>query len=190
MVANGGGAITEAAFQELIESYRAMACQIAYKILGHEADAQDAVQDAFLSAHQARHQFKGNSSPTTWLYRIVVNASLQLLRHQRSGLSRGTDPIGDLDLPDAQPGPEDQALNEELKRELRRVLAGLPQQKREAVLLSARGLSTNEVAQVLGTTLAAAKARIHRGRLLVRPRLLARGFPTSRRGCLSDHGTD
>ena len=118
MIANGGGAITEDAFQELVESYRAMACQIAYKILGHEADAQDAVQDAFLSAHQARHQFKGNSSPTTWLYRIVVNASLQLLRHLRSALSLCTGPIGDFEPPVAHPGPEHHALNEELLRVL------------------------------------------------------------------------
>ena len=178
MVANTCDAITEEAFQDLVESYRAMAYRTAYRILGHEADAEDAVQDAFLSAHRAYHQFKGDSSPTTWLYRIVVNASLQLLRRQRSALSRVTGPIDidDLDLPDEAPGPEDQALNKELKGELERVLAGLPQQGREAVMLSAQGLSANEVAQVLGTTLAAARARIHRGRLLARPRLLARGF--------------
>src|SRR5947207_12813041 len=71
------------ALEELFRRYRALAYRVAYRLLGHEADALDAVQEGFIKAVTHLHTFHGRSSFKTWLLRVVSNAALDLGR-QRS----------------------------------------------------------------------------------------------------------
>ena len=71
------------AFSTIVEQYTDYAYNIAYRLLNNPADADDVVQDAFLSAYRARDRFRGDAQVTTWLYRIVVNAALQKIRKDR-----------------------------------------------------------------------------------------------------------
>ncbi len=70
-------------FSAIVEEYTDYAYNIAYRMLNNAADAEDAVQDAFISAYRARDKFRGDAAVTTWLYRIVVNAALMKLRKER-----------------------------------------------------------------------------------------------------------
>ena len=70
-------------FESVVEKYGGMVYNVAYRILGNQADAEDASQDAFISAYKNFQRFRGQSAVSTWLYRIAVNASLMKLRKDR-----------------------------------------------------------------------------------------------------------
>src|SRR5206468_10691517 len=72
-------------FDELVRRYRDRVYRLATKILRHEDDAAEALQDAFLSAYRGLTNFKSESTFSTWLYRIATNASLMKLRRRRDG---------------------------------------------------------------------------------------------------------
>src|SRR5262249_56178661 len=71
------------ALDELFRRYRAVAYRVAYRLLGREADALDAVQDGFIKALTRLDRFRGHSSFKTWLLRVVSNAALDVGRHRR-----------------------------------------------------------------------------------------------------------
>ena len=139
-------------------------------ILRDDADAEDAVQDAYVSAYRALADFKGESSLSTWLTRIVVNKSLERLRCRAAG-----------GAPPAAPAAHDErraALAETpeamaMRRELRRVIEGsidrLPDGCRTVFMLRAvEELSVAETAASLGMSEAAVKTALFRARHLLR----------------------
>src|SRR5215470_3417270 len=73
------------AFDELVKRYREKVYRLAFKILRHEEDAAEALQDAFLSAYRGLKNFKVESTFSTWLYRVATNASLMKYRRRREG---------------------------------------------------------------------------------------------------------
>ena len=81
---------TEEEFRDIVETYSGSAYQIALRMLHNTADAEDAVQEAFISAYRAYSNFKGQSKVTTWLYRIVVNSCLMKIRKEPSQKLRVT----------------------------------------------------------------------------------------------------
>jgi RNA polymerase sigma-70 factor (ECF subfamily) len=162
----------DAAFSAIVEKYSGYAFNIAFRMLGNAADAEDAVQDAFLSAYRARDRFRGDAQVTTWLYRIVVNAALQKVRKERKPAAQSQVNVEDLDLVDWSPGPEATLLNSELREQLEAALETLPDEMRAAVVLrDVQQLSTAEAAEVVGISEAAFKARLHRGRVALRNHL-------------------
>jgi DNA-directed RNA polymerase specialized sigma24 family protein len=72
-----------ASFSWFVDTYKDMAFSIACRILGNDQDAEEVVQDAFLQAFRSIHSFKGKSKFSTWLYRIVVNGSLNRLKKRK-----------------------------------------------------------------------------------------------------------
>ena len=62
-------------FEDIVDQYSDFVFNLAYRVLGNHADAEDAAQDAFLSAYRNFHRFRGDSSVSTWLYRIAVKAA-------------------------------------------------------------------------------------------------------------------
>ena len=163
-----------AAFEELVRSYGGEMRAVALRILMDEADADDAVQDAFLSAFRALKSFEGRSELGTWLHRIVINTSLMKLRAK--GRSKETD-LGGL-LPDfvesgvfaeAQPpwqeSADEPAIRKELLEQVHSVIEKLPDTYRVPLLLrDIEGLSNQEVAEALGVTGNAVRVRVHRAR--------------------------
>ena len=74
----------ERSFNEIVEQYSDLAYSVAFRMLRNVEDAEDAVQEAYISAFKALPHFKGQSKLSTWLYRIVVNACLMKIRKDKS----------------------------------------------------------------------------------------------------------
>src|SRR5215831_16500230 len=138
------------ALEELFRRYRAPAYRVAHRLLGHEADALDAVQEGFVKVLTHLKGFRGQSSFKTWLLRVVSNAALDLgrKRGRRETLSLDA-PVGE-DGPNRQPQAfQDPALRLEqadLRQHLDEALATLPEAQRRTFVLHAEGgLSYREV---------------------------------------------
>src|SRR6185503_13328806 len=109
------------AFDELVRRYRDKVYRLSYKILRHEDDASEALQDAFLSAFRGIKNFKVESTFSTWLYRIATNASLMKYRRRREGhisLEQSQSPEGGgepLQIADWSKQPLKELLNSETR---------------------------------------------------------------------------
>ena len=157
---------------QIVEQYTDYAYNIAYRMLNNPADADDVVQDAFLSAYRARDRFRGDAQVTTWLYRIVVNAALQKIRKERKPQRMNQGSVEDIDIVDWSPGPESQTLNSELRDKLEEAIGDLADDLRAAVILrDVQQLSTEEAAKIVEISVPAFKARLHRGRVALREQL-------------------
>ena len=160
----------EEAFCALVEEYSDKAFQVAYRILHNVHDAEDAVQEAFISAYRALPKFKGQSKASTWLYRIVVNACLLKIRKERTQdkylLLTGYE---DAFVADWRPNPENAALDGELREILEEGLGRLSPHLRTAIVLrDVQGLTNEQAAEALDTSVSAFKSKLHRGRVLLR----------------------
>lgn len=164
----------EKAYEELVRSESRHLLAVARRLLRNEEDAQDAVQQAFLSAFRALPAFNGQSRITTWLHRIVTNAALMKLR------TRGRQPedsIEDLLPTFLEDGHHTEQFSEwalpaearlirlEARAHVRTAIDALPDSYRTVLLLrDIEELSTEETAQTLGVTTNTVKIRLHRAR--------------------------
>ena len=128
---------------------------LTYRILRHEEDAAEALQDAFFSAYRGLKKFKAEAMFSTWLYRIAANASLMKLRKRRAN---------HVSLEQSKSWDEESELADSFRQ--------LPGDL--SVVFALRDLeerSNAEVAEMMGLTIAAVKSRLHRARLFLRGRL-------------------
>jgi RNA polymerase sigma-70 factor (ECF subfamily) len=171
-----------AAFRRLVQLNSANVYNVALKLLGDEQEAEDVLQETFLSAFQAIDRFEGRSQLSSWLYRIASNASLMRLRKRKGMTTFSLDqPMGDAEQDDGRESPhlvdwstvpDDQLLTAEAREEMDLAIAELPESLRSAfVLRDIQGLSGAETAEVLGISVQAVKNRLHRARLRLRDRL-------------------
>ena len=159
------------AFEQLVEEYGERVYGIALRITGSPSDAEDAMQDAFLSAFKAWEGFRGQSSPTTWLYRIAVNAALQRVRRRPDDVLVERDEEA-AQIVDWTGDVAAAAARAELHTQLEQAIALLPADLQvPLVLRDIEGLSTAETAAVLELTEAAVKSRLHRARAILRRQL-------------------
>jgi len=161
------------AFAEIVRRHEHRVRIVLLRILDDSRDVEEAVQDAFVQAWRNLDRYRGDAALFTWLYRIGVNAALA--RTRRKG--HATTDLDSLEAEGAAEVPVD-ALPEraaeahDLHARVVAALVQLPLEQREAVVLrDLAGLSNQEVADALGVSLAAAKSRIHRGRLALRDKL-------------------
>ena len=161
---------TEEAFSILVERYAEQAYRVAFRILHNVHDAEDAVQEAFLSAYRAMPNFKGQSKVSTWLHRIVVNASLLKIRKERTRAQYlQLTGYEDAFVADWRANPEKAALDGELGEVLEEGLRRLSPHFRTAIVLrDVQGLTNEEAADALEITVSAFKSKLHRGRVLLR----------------------
>ncbi len=156
-------------FESIVENYSDFVYNLTYRVLGNNADAEDAAQDAFLSAYRSFQCFRGESSVSTWLYRIAVNAALMRLRKDRQKNLLTQTGYDELRITNPSEGPEKQALNSELRERLEQGLGLVAPHLRAAVVLrDVQGLNNEEAAAVLDISVSSLKARLHRGRVLLR----------------------
>jgi len=156
-------------FEEIVEQYGDFVFNLTYRILGNHADAEEAAQDAFLSAYRNFDRFRGDAKVSTWLYRIATNAALMKLRKDRNARMLNETGYEEMDLVSPTEGPEKMALNTELREHLENGLDLLqPNLKAAVVLRDVQGLSNEEAAEVLNLSVSSLKARLHRGRVLLR----------------------
>lgn len=168
------------AFEKLIVQYERRVYTLALRILGNREEAQEAVQEAFLSVLKNLNGFREEAAFHTWLVRIVTNQALKILR-KRKGLSTvsidaPSDDETDLPRPhyiaEWTETPFEAAEREETERILERALEELDEPYRLVFLLrDVEGLSTEETAQALGIGLSNAKVRLLRARLMLREKL-------------------
>jgi len=165
------------AFEELIRRHNSMVYRTMMAILGNPEEAQDAMQDALLSAFKHIAGFQGRSKFSTWLVSIARNTALQRLR-TRKNMESLDEPAGDEEefrprqLRAWQDDPEQAHSKEEIRQIVERGIMGLPAKYRIAVMLrDIEQLPTEEVARQLGLSVPALKARVLRGRLMLRESL-------------------
>jgi RNA polymerase sigma-70 factor (ECF subfamily) len=150
------------ALDEIFRRYRTVAYRVAYRLLGREADALDAVQDGFIKALTNLGRFRGHSSFKTWLLRIVSNASLDVGRQrQRDGWnSKPPTPPPDR-AGDDDPTPDATLVRADLRRRIDAALGKLPPAQRQTFVLHVDGgLSYREVADALGISIGTVMSRL------------------------------
>ena len=166
-----------ASFNELVVIYQRSVFNLALRMLNDAQSAEDATQEAFLSAWNHIRGFRGGSFKA-WLLSIVANCCRDELRRLKR---RPVVPLGALEAdPDSLPASvgsvEDDLLSLELREEIYRGLASLlPEQRLVIVLSDIQGLSYEEIAQVTGCSLGTVKSRLSRGRTHLRDYLRLRG---------------
>lgn len=149
------------AFGELVRTYERRVASVLYRLLDDRRDVEEATQDVFVQAWRNLHRFRGNAQLFTWLYRIAVNEALMRKRRKRHDVQALDERLAA--AADPEPGLRDLLV---------RAVSALPFEHRAAVVLrDVEGLSNAEVADALGISVAAAKSRIHRGRLQIRDAL-------------------
>jgi RNA polymerase sigma-70 factor (ECF subfamily) len=145
----------------------------AYRYVGDPHDAEDAVQDALLSAYKHLDQFKGTAKITTWLTSIVTNSALtQLRRRPRHPHMSIDEKIGDAQdlcvsdtLADTRPNPEDDCVRSDLRRHIIRFAGELSPSMRKAIhLRDLEGLTISEGARILGVAEGTFKCQVSRAR--------------------------
>lgn len=166
------------AFAELVRLYEKRVLALTLRMCKNQEDAAEAAQEAFLAAWQGLKSFRGDSSFSTWLYRLASNACVDLLR--REGKRRAAVSLDDedlnLDVPAPIPSPQEEAERRELREQIEEGLRALPPEYRAALVLrEIQQLRYDEIGEALGLDIGTVKSRISRGRKKLRSFLLARG---------------
>ena len=170
----------DSAFEELVRTYEKRVYHLALRMCGNVDDAYEVAQEAFLSAWKGMRFFRGDSSFSTWLYRLTSNAAIDFLRRQRrQGGSDGVsldDEDTFLEVADPAPSPHRQAEEAELRETLAQGLQALSPEHRQVLLLrELQGLTYEEIAAALELDLGTVKSRIARAREKLRKYLVASG---------------
>ncbi len=168
----------EDAFETCVRAYSGQLLVVARRILSHEEDARDAVQDAFLSAFKGIGRFEGLSRIGTWLHRIVVNAALSRLRSRQRRPEKSIEDLlphfgeGEHQLQPPTPWkatPVAILQQQELRELVHRCISQLPETYRIVLVLrDIERLNTEETAQMLDTSIGVIKTRLHRARQALR----------------------
>ena len=167
------------AFDVLIERHASRVYNFARRATGDPAAADDVFQDTFLRACQARMGWRRQSRFTTWLLTIARNRITDRFRWLGRWKTTSVEDESGAPRPElrtVQPGPEEAAVREEDRQELRKALLGLPMPQREVLILSRyEELSYAEIATMTGTTEEAIKQRAYRGMMELRRKLATPG---------------
>lgn len=173
------------ALEALMSRHASRLYRVAYGITRSDADAEEVVQDVFLTLFRKIEGFEGRAALGSWLYRVTTNAALIKRRGKRDELEVSLEEQlptfladghrdGDRSflLADWSETPEDTLLNGEARKVLERALDRLPGHYRAVVVLrEVEGLANEEVAQVLGESVPTVKSRLHRARMALREEL-------------------
>ncbi len=170
------------AFNRLVLAYQHQVFNLAYRIMGEEAAASDATQEAFISAYNHLKSFRGGSFKS-WLLRIVTNACYDDLRRRKrrpatslEDLLNDDDGDVEFDLPSPTDGPETIVQRHEMAVLLQMGITTLPDDQRIVLVLSdVQGLSYEEIAEMTNSNLGTVKSRLSRARLKLREYLQAHG---------------
>jgi RNA polymerase sigma-70 factor (ECF subfamily) len=172
-----------AAFEDLVNRYERRVHALAWRILGQRQDAEDVVQQTFLSLVEHLASFREESTVATWILRIATNHALKVLRKRRGLPTAPLDAAGDVDegyatvphpefIAQWRDNPADLAQRTEFRQVLELALAELDDKYRVVfVLRDLEGFSIRETAEALGLSEANVKVRLLRARLALRERL-------------------
>jgi len=166
-------------FEELVSRYSEKAYNLASRMCRNQEDAEEVLQDVFVTVYRKIDGFEGKSSFSSWLYRVTVNSSLMKIRKRKQDKS--------ISIEDAVPAEEHsmcmatadhqdtdtETLRKEVSSALETAIAKLPDDYRPVYILrDIDGLTSKEVGRILGLSIPAVKSRLHRSRLMLRKRLV------------------
>lgn len=165
-------------FEELISRYSNKVFSLASRLTRNPEDAEEVLQDVFVTVHRKIGGFEGKSSFSSWLYRVTVNAAFMKLRKRKQ---EQTVPLEEL-VQQAQVVPalkspessfvDSQTIRNEMLEALEAAIRKLPDDYRPVFILrDVDGLTSREVSKILDLTVPAVKSRLHRSRLMLRRRL-------------------
>lgn len=164
------------AFNQLVLAYQELAYNVAFGILSEDVSAEDATQNAFISAYRSIRGFRGGSF-RAWLLRIVTNTCFDELRRRKRRPTTPLEPLDDDDqeiespawLADTRDNPEEAVEQVELIRAIERCVQCLPDEYRVVVVMvDLQGFDYREVSDALGKPLGTVKSRLARARLRLR----------------------
>ena len=168
------------AFAALVRLYEKRVLALTTRMCKNPADAEEAAQEAFLSAWQGLPFFRGDASFSTWLYRLASNACVDLLRREGRRQNAAGPSLNDeeaqLEVRDPAPSPQERAEQAELREQIEAGLQALtPDHRQVLILREMHQLSYDEISQVLDVDVGTVKSRINRGRKQLRNFLLSSG---------------
>jgi RNA polymerase sigma-70 factor (ECF subfamily) len=170
---------SEEAFDTIVRKYETKVFNLAMSLTRNREDAEEVLQDVFVTIYKKMASFQGKSAFSSWLYRITVNAAFMRIRKNRQEKSIPVEEItpamevesSEHDKPHF-PSSESITLNEELKSTLHRAIARLPDEYRNVFILrDVDGLTNKETGRILKLSIPAVKSRLHRARGMLRKKL-------------------
>lgn len=180
-----------AEFDRLVVRYHKQAYNIAYRMTGNQADAEDLTQEAFVRAFRFFGNYRRDWPFDNWLYKIMSNLFVDGLRRRPKAHVQSLDQPLDLggggevylEIPDSGSNPERLVMSHELDERIQRALNSLPNDFRMTVILAdIEGLSYEEISTAMKCSLGTVRSRLHRGRKLLRTKIAAfegDGLPTA-----------
>lgn len=174
-------AVGELTPERVFRDYAPRVYNLARRMLGNDADAEDVTQDVLLQVVRKLDTFRGEAALPTWLHRVTVNAALAA-RRKRSRRDEGRvyDPLDGFTEDGHHTGhvrpwprlPESLALDQEQKQLIEKAISGLPEMYRDVfVLADVEQLPNSEIGEMLELSVPAVKSRLHRARLMMRDAL-------------------
>jgi RNA polymerase sigma-70 factor (ECF subfamily) len=175
------------AFEQLVRIFAGPVFNLAYRMVSNRSDAEDLSQEIFVKLHRSIDKFRWRSGFRTWLYALAANTCRSGLRRRQrvsrlevSGLhwdNRDDEPAARKEPADGRDGPDRQVQRAELRREVERAIAELPEPFRMVIVLrDLQGLAYEEIAGALNCAVGTVKSRLLRARLRVKDRLIERGL--------------
>ncbi len=169
-------------FDRLVRRHHKQAYNIAYRMTGNHADAEDLTQDAFVRAFRFFGNYRRDWPFDNWLYKIMSNLFVDDLRRKPKAKMQSLDqPLESgnaaldslyLEIPDAASNPERMMLSTELDEHVQRALNCLPKDFRYTVILAdIEGKSYEEISQAMNCSLGTVRSRLHRGRKQLKAKL-------------------
>ena len=174
------GTGNRAAFKEFFDSFSPLVYNVAYRMLQNKQDAEDVTQEVFFQAYKSLKQFRAESQLSTWLYRIAVNRSLNHQRKRKLERWLSLDFGASEDAADGsgflgatEDGPDGVIEKKDTERIVQEAINSLPDQQRIAILLHRyEDLSHEEIAGIMGVTVASVESRLHRAKQALAKKLV------------------
>ncbi len=153
------------AFRALVEAYTKPIYNLAYRMLGSSAEAEDATQEAFVRVYTRLETYDSGRKFSSWILSVASHYCIDRLRRRKAYIV-SMDEIGsDRWVPDSAPRPEEQLVDSEREAHVRRILATLPPQYRLVIVLRYwHDMSYEEISEITDSTISAVKSRLHRAR--------------------------
>lgn len=173
------------AFDAIFRKYVTKVYRQAFRLVGSEAEAEEVVQDVFLTIYEKAKTFRGESAFSTWLYRLTLNVALTKLRRRKRGKEIHFDDYlprfaedGHHEVRPVVDWSQDihgLIASKELRQIIQQAIDQLPPVDKAVVVQSdLEGISNGQIADALGLSVPAVKARLHRARLFLRGKLAVR----------------
>ena len=159
------------AFEQLMEPLEQLVWRVCWHYTGNREASEDCGQEAMVKIWRSLDQYRGDCALESWVYRIAANCCMDWLRKQKRDRSVSMEPMKEqgFDPADPSPGTEDQVIAADEHRRLREAIAQLPEDQREALVLTQlERVSYEEVAVRLGVSEGTVKSRVNRAKARLR----------------------